>query len=66
MSARPIGDFLPAILANCEAMMGFQSLLARCPTPEAQKGLIMAAWERLAITDDEASLLITAMMLEDA
>jgi hypothetical protein len=47
-------------------MMGFQSLLARCPTPEAQKGLIMAAWERLAITDDEASLLITAMMLEDA
>ena len=46
--------------------MGLQLILARCHTSAAKKAMIMAAWERLSITDDEAGLLITAMMLEDA
>lgn len=63
---RAIGDIFPAILERAETMQGFQSLLNRCPTPEGRKELILSAWERLAIGDDDATLLMQAYGLETA
>lgn len=66
MSGRPIGELIAPILARAEAMAGFQAMLARCPTASDRKHLIMAAWERGALGDDDAELLIQANMLETA
>ena len=66
MSARPIGEIIAPIMARAEAMHGFQQMLNRCPTAEGRKALIMAAWERLAISDEDAELLIEAYGLETA
>jgi len=64
--ARSIGEILPGILDRCAEMMGVQYLL-RTMTDDAERKKFIMSWraERL-ITDEEAELLITAHMLEDA
>lgn len=66
MTFRAIGEIFPAIVARAEAMMGFQAMLNRCETAAARKELIMAAWERMALSDEDAELLIQAHGLETA
>jgi len=51
---------------TAEMLRGFQRVLMRCPTASDRKELIMAAHAHGGLTDDEAGLLITAMMLETA
>ena len=63
---RPVADLFPEVIARAEAMSGFQAMLRRCPTAEARKALILAAWERFAISDEDAELLIQAWGLETA
>lgn len=66
MSARPIGEIINGIVARCEAMMGFQQMLSLCDTDAGKKNLIMEAWERGAITRDDAQILIEAYRIEEA
>lgn len=66
MSARSIGEIIRPIMARAEAMAGFQAMLRRCDTAENRKGLILAAWERGALSDEDAELLIEAEGLETA
>ena len=64
MAFRALSDILPGVLARAEAMQGFQALLNRCECAIARKELILAAWERGAIGDDDTRLLIEAYGLE--
>ena len=64
MTFRALGDILPGVLARAEAMHGFQTLLNRCECAVGRKELILAAWERGAIGDDDTQLLIEAYGLE--
>jgi hypothetical protein len=66
MSARAIGELIQPIMARAEALYGFQQILNKCPTAEGRKGLILAAWERFAVSDEDAQLLIEAYGLETA
>jgi hypothetical protein len=47
-------------------MMGFQAMLARCPSAAARKMLIMDAHSHGGLDDDDARLLIEAYLLESA
>lgn len=66
MTFRAFGDIAPHVLARAEAMNGFQMMLNRCPTAEGRKSLILTAWERHAIDDEDCQLLIEAYGLETA
>jgi hypothetical protein len=66
MSARPIGELFGPILARAQTMMGFQAMLARCPSAAARKMLIMDAHSHGGLDDDDARLLIEAYLLESA
>jgi hypothetical protein len=66
MTFRAISELFPSIIARAEAMHGFQDMLNRCPTAEGRKALILSAWERLAIDDEDAELLLQAYGLETA
>ena len=57
---------LAPIIAEAEALEGFQGLLSRCLSASDRKHLIMEMHSYGALTDDETSLLITGMMLETA
>lgn len=63
---RAIGDVFPEVIARAEALAGFQQILRRCETAEARKQLIMAGWERGALSDEDTTLLIQAEGLETA
>lgn len=64
--ARPIGDILPGILDRCAEMMGVQFILSRLANDAERKAFIMDCRDHGLMDDEEASLLITAHMLEDA
>jgi hypothetical protein len=53
-------------LAAVADLAGLQGLIARCPTAEDRKGLIMAALCHGAIEDEQCELLIQAWGLETA
>lgn len=57
---------LAPIIAEAEALEGFQGLLRRCATASDKKHLVMEMHSFGALTDHEAGQLITAMMLETA
>jgi hypothetical protein len=66
MSAVPISQLVRSIIAHCDAMMGFQSLLNACDCAADRKTLILEARQRGMIGDDDARLLIEAYQLETA
>lgn len=49
-----------------EHLAALQSLVNRCPTPEARKALIVTAGACEAIGRDEACVMISANLLETA
>ena len=66
MSAKPIGDFLPAILDRAARMASFQALISDCGSPSRRKDMIMTAKIGGLIDDEECRLLIEVYELEDA
>lgn len=64
--ARSIGDILPGILDRCAEMMGVQFILSRLADDAERKAFLMDCRDHGLLSDDEAGLLITAHMLEDA
>lgn len=64
--AKPIGEMFAPIIARAERMAGLQFLLRLCATPTDRKQLILSAYHRGQIEDDDARLLIEAEGLETA
>lgn len=64
--ARPIGDYLPGILARAERMAKFQSLLNDMASDIARKKMIVAAAQGDLISAEDTHLLIQAYGLEEA
>lgn len=66
MSARPIGEILAPIIENARSLARLQEKLMELPTRAERKRDILTLRGLEAISDDDCSLLISAMMLEDA
>lgn len=64
--ARSIGEILPGILDRCAEMMGIQYILSRLANDAERKAFIMDCRAHGLMDDEQASLLITAHMLEEA
>lgn len=64
--ARSIGEILPGILDRCAEMMGVQYILSKLDSDRERKAFILDCRTHGLLTDEEASLLLTAHMLEDA
>ncbi len=56
--ARPIGDFIPGILARTHRMAGFQAMLHEAGSPERRKAMIVVAFLGALISRDEADILM--------
>lgn len=63
---RAIGELIAPILKRAAEFAGVQSMLAALDSDSERKRLILEWWERRLISDDEAEMLISAHMLEDA
>lgn len=66
MTAHPIGELFQGVVKRAAAMMDFQEYLATFTTPAERKTVIMDANAAGWIPDEDAKLLLEAMMLETA
>jgi len=57
--------FNPAI-RDASELGGFVDFLSRCPSDSDRKQLVLDAYDRGALNEDETSLLISALMVEAA
>ena len=56
----------PVLVAEADPLLGFCTMLGRCPDDSARKRLVMAAHAEQALNDDECELMLTALQLEAA